>query len=597
MKGKFKINGVVKAVFLSPFFWIIFAGLAVYFRSLFFGYTFDDGQLILNNRQYLGDWHNIYTAFTRNPYWNTNLSYYRPVLTLSFMADYVWAGINPFSFHLSNILFHLINCILVFILLTKLGLKRSLSFCWTLIFTVHPLFSQVVAWIPGRNDSLLSLFTLASWIMLIEYSQKKMAVFLAVQAVFLSLALLTKETAVLLPIMLLAYWLLIARERFLSKNTLTMLVVWGILLAIYSSVRWTIFGPSQMKLYGLKDCMIGLLSYAGKTLIPVNLSVMPVNIDVNIYYGLAVILSFIIAVVILHIKDKRLFWFGMAWTILFLVPTFVQVTDFPHFLEHRFYLPALGIPLFASQIKLGIAGSATWSKARSAVCLLIIILLAAVNFSYNKVFTDSRSFWKNAATGSPHNYFVHYMLGLVYYNQNDLESAETEFNRVLQIKPNSKWTYDNLAKIHERKGQIADAEEDYRQAVYLFPNDPVMHNNYGTFLLTQKRWEEAEKEFTTARDLIDQQTKPQDCSVIYYNLALLDVMNSRLENARDNLEKAVLYSKYDYKSLELLANVSFQLGDTPKAAEYYYRAMRHGLTPDKKVLEIIRSHLPQKGQD
>lgn len=183
------------------------------------------------------------------------------------------------------------------------------------------------------------------------------------------------------------------------------------------------------------------------------------------------------------------------------------------------------------------------------------------------------------------------MLGLVHYNQNDLALAEAEFNRVLQIKPASKWTYDNLAKIHERRGQPTEADEDYRQAIVLFPEDPVMHNNYGTFLLSQKQWSRAESELFRAKDLIDQKTRPQDIAAIHYNLALLGIMNSQLESAREELTAAITHSKYDYKSLELLANVYYQLDEPYKAGEYYLEAIRWGLPPDKEVLNILRPYL------
>ncbi len=576
----------------SPFLWIILAGTVVYFRTLFYGYTFDDGQLIVNNRYYLSDWHNIFTAFTRNPYWNTNLSYYRPVLTLSFMLDFRWGGITPFFYHLSNIVFHLMGSCLLYILLLKLELGKKASACWAVIFTVHPVFSQAVAWIPGRNDSLLTLFSLASFIMQIEYSHQGKARYFFWQVFFLALAMLTKETAVLLPVLLLFHWLIIARQKVLARCSLALLGAWGLLLTVYLSVRWIIFDLQKIRLYSFHDSFTGLMSYFGKVLLPVNLSVLPINININIYYGLAVTLVVIIMVTAGGIKNRCLFWFGLIWMILFLLPTFIDITDFPHFLEHRLYLPAVGIPLFASQIKLPGAGNYLRPRVKVMICWLMILVFGTINFRHQQVFADSRNFWENAVETSPDSYFVHYMLGLVHYNQNDLNLAEVEFNRVLQIKSNSKWTYDNLAKIHERRGQISAADEDYRQAISLFPSDPVMHNNYGTFMLDQKQWSRAESEFFKARSLIDQKTKPQDVASIYYNLALMDIMNSRLEKARENLEASITQSQYDYKTLELLANIYYRLGEPYKAGEYYLKAVRHGLPPNQEVLDILRPYLP-----
>lgn len=588
------IREIFQRGFKSPFLWIALAGIAVYFRTLFYGYTFDDAQLIVNSRHYLKDWHNILGAFTRNPYWNINLSYYRPILTLSFMLDFLWAGIVPFFYHLSNIIYHLVASCLFFAVLRKLDIGRKAAACWALAFTIHPLFSQAVAWIPGRNDSLLAIFSLASFAMLMEYSEKKGKARFVLQLIFLALALLTKETAAVLPAIFFCYLFCAGARRPPQKISVLLILSWFLVAAAYFTVRSMIFGRTGIHFYSLKDSLIGLMSYLGKTVFPVNLSVMPVDTDINIYYGLAVVLIFGSAAVLLGIRNKKMFWFGISWMVLLLLPTFVQITDFPHFLEHRFYLPAAGIPIFVSQVDFRKALKYLKDPIPSVLCWSMILILGTVNIIHSRAFYDGKSFWENAVKTSPHSYFVHYMLGLVHFRQNELDRAEAEFNRALQIKERSKWAYDNLAMIHEIRGQYAEAEDDYKKAVKLFPEDPVMHNNYGTFLLNQKRWEQAGKEFQTARELITDQTRPQDCGAVYYNLALIDVMNSRLGSARENLMTSLAYSKYDYKTLELLANVSFQTGDPVQAAQYYDSAIKHGLVPNRQVMEILAPYFPSK---
>jgi Tfp pilus assembly protein PilF len=592
MEKQLDIRGAFKKIALSPYFWIIVAGLGVYFRALFYGYTFDDGQLIINNRHYLGDWHNILAAFTKNPYWNTNLSYYRPLLTLSFMHDFMWGGTNPFFYHFSNIVYHLAGCCLLYLFLITMGNGRKSAICWTLIFTVHPLFSQAVAWIPGRNDSLLAVFSLASVIMLIWHARSGKFGHMAGILMFFILALLTKETAVLLPSIFLLLWFIIRGKEGFGVRILLMSTIWFLTLAGYLFIRRNIFGFQDISLYGIRDCIIGLLSYMGKILLPVNLSVMPVNTNINIYYGLVATAAGIAAIAIGRVENQKFFGFGLLWMLIFLLPGFVSVTDFPHFLEHRFYLPAAGFVMAFSQVKLPSLGKIFRVRGYMVSYALVLLAFASVTLIHIPSFKDSDTFWGNAVRTSPDSYFVHYMMGLVHYHQNELDRAEEEFIRAVQIKPDSKWTYDNLAKIYEHQGRITEAERQYFKAIDYHPEDPLLHNNYGIFLMNQKQWAQAEREFIRAKELITERTKPQDCGVIYYNLALLDVIYLRWVNARDNLLSSLACSNYDTRTLELLANVYYRLGEMQRAGEYYAMALKRGLAPDKEVLKMLHQHIP-----
>jgi hypothetical protein len=178
-----------------PYLWILGLGFFVYVRSLPFGFTyFDDNVLILDNLFFLKDINNFFKAFTFDVFFvlHSFAAYYRPLLTISYMFDALISGNNPFFYHLTNVLIHLPTSIFVFIFLNKLKIKRELSFLWAVVFAIHPVLVQAVVWLPGRNDSLLAFFVLPSFIFLISFFEKRKSYYLWLYLLFFALALFTK---------------------------------------------------------------------------------------------------------------------------------------------------------------------------------------------------------------------------------------------------------------------------------------------------------------------------------------------------------------------------------------------------------------------
>src|SRR6185312_10297730 len=167
----------------------------------------DDMTIIVRNYNFIKDFSNAGQAFKQGVFQvqgekDTLTSYYRPIVTLSFMADsYISPKKSSFPvpapYIRDNILYHIAACILLFFLLLELSIPPLPSLALALIFAVHPLLNQAVAWIPGRNDSLLTIFILASFISLLKYLKTKKAGLITLHIFFFLLALFTKENAVM----------------------------------------------------------------------------------------------------------------------------------------------------------------------------------------------------------------------------------------------------------------------------------------------------------------------------------------------------------------------------------------------------------------
>jgi 4-amino-4-deoxy-L-arabinose transferase-like glycosyltransferase len=134
------------------------------------------------------------------------------MLTISFIFDYQIGGASPFIYHFVNVLLHLLATCLLFIFLQKLDYRKELAFLFSFIFLIHPAMTQTVAWIPGRNDSLLAIFILASFIFFIKYLKEKSSN-LFWSLFFSGLAFFTKESAVLVVPIIFFYFYFIYKKQ------------------------------------------------------------------------------------------------------------------------------------------------------------------------------------------------------------------------------------------------------------------------------------------------------------------------------------------------------------------------------------------------
>src|SRR3989344_1690867 len=132
------------------------AAFAVYFLVLFFGYTYlDDNTLLLDNAAVYGNMDNAFRVFTTDFMAPVSSGfYYRPLLALSLIFNARLAGTSPFLYHFTDVVLHVLVSLLVFKFFQTLGYKAKSAGFASLIFAVHPVLVQTVAWIPARNDTL-----------------------------------------------------------------------------------------------------------------------------------------------------------------------------------------------------------------------------------------------------------------------------------------------------------------------------------------------------------------------------------------------------------------------------------------------------------
>lgn len=450
---------------LLPYLIIIIFGLALYGRTAFFGFTFlDDSALILDNYPVISDLRNVGTVFSSDVFFSEDKSYYRPLLNVSLMLDAALGGAEPTVFHLTNILLHIIAACLVFLMFLKLGRSRGLSLFLSLLFLVHPVLSQAVAWIPGRNDVLLAIFVLSAWISFLNFSERpRLSTYLG-YLFFFWLALLTKESALFLPAVVIIYFLWVQPARVNRPDRWLLAIGSGAVAFFWLLMRrfalGQLGGGSLAAVASLGANISALLVYIGKILLPVDLKSFPVLEDSRLIYGLIALPVLAICLWLSRHKRWPFLLLGVVWFLLFLLPSFIRLSGLPDFLEHRAYLPLIGFLIVMAEIDF--IGAADWNARRAWLAGgAALVLLAGISFWHAGIFRERLAFWEAAAAGSPHSPLVQRNLGAMYYLQ----------------------------------GEPSKAEEHYRLALDLNPREEMAHNNIGVIYLDQKKYEEAAAEF------------------------------------------------------------------------------------------------------
>ncbi|MBI5804722.1 tetratricopeptide repeat protein [candidate division TA06 bacterium] len=516
-------------------------GFLLYFRALGLGYvSLDDEHLIVQNYPHISNHANLPQAFLKDVYWRNPGTYYRPLLNVSLMLDAAWGGTKPFAYHFTNILLHLACGLLIFAFFQKLGFGRLRSFADSLFYIAHPALVQAAAWIPGRNDTLLTLMILAGFIFLIRYLEKHKVYDLFGHFIFFGLACLTKEAAVVFPVMGLVFIWAGFKENLSLKKLTPLITGWVIILAGWYGMRWLAISPAvnahERQFANFKEILIGLVSYTGKVFFPFNLSVLPLAGDVKIFWGLMAIALMLALALVKGIHNRKMFFFGLGWYLLFLLPTFVKLAGQINYLEHRLYLPLTGVVVMLLETNL--VRKITLKPALMAG-LPVLIVFGVLATRHIADFKSDQTFWGNAARTSPNSGLAHQMLGRAWVRAQQPALAEWEFLRAAQLDPKGPSIPNDLALLYLDYGRFQKAGEQFQKVLQLDPNYANVRNNLALVYFNLGMLDSSRHQLQEAIRLDPSAPQPYD------NLGVLLMQAGKLDSAEYHLKKALSLNPAD----------------------------------------------------
>ena len=452
----------------------------IYIHSISFSYiNLDDNILIEESLFYLKNPGNIFSVLNRGVFSSlgeTKGIFYRPILSVSFIIDSFLSGNQPSFSRFMNIFLHGASAVLLFHFLFLITANELRSFFPALLFAVHPLAGAVVTWLPGRNDSLLLIFILTSFLFFILFLNKKNAVYFLLHAFFFLLSLLTKETAIAAPVLFLFYLISVVKKKFTPGITAGFILTWTFLTAVFFYLRSSAMlnSSSYITLEMLQNTahqFPGLFVYFGKIFLPFQLSVYSELKDSAVWPGVIFFSLLIIYLFKSETKNAGLAVFGILWFVVFLLPTFTMLENYSDGVirEHRAYLPFIGVLLSVSAINPKIRRPIL--KVYYLIITVILTGLTYLSYHYSFNFKNEIAFWSNSVSVSPSSAVSYFQLGLAYTRESKYDEAEKAYRKAIgirQVLPPG--AYNNLGVLYLHKGKIEEASELFKKELEQHPN-------------------------------------------------------------------------------------------------------------------------------
>ena len=569
------------------------------------GFVYDDETLVLDN-PYIRNFHylaKIFTTQAASHFGAGMANYYRPLMNVGYLLCYQVFGPHPFGFHLVNVVLHAAVVCAVFLLTKRMFQNRNLALMAAVLFAIHPIHSEVVAWIAASPDLELSLFYLLTfWLFLAGARPEGRSSYLAQLAMAgsFALALLSKEQAVTLPLLATVYEHFYRADRAETRPAQKVrryAVLW-LLAVAYLLFRVRVLGAlsSGFRVYHLTwyqtfESAVALLAqYLWKLLWPVDLRTnCPFHppsgfFDPAVVGGL-VALAVCCALFFFLWRRARALSFGLLWLLVPLAPVLnVRWMPIGAFEERYLYLPSVGFCWLLSWgfLKLRARASArgaVWSKALAAAFAILVALCSIRIVTRNRDWRNNFTLYTNTLAACPDAYIARRDLGAAYWQIGDVESAEREWREALKVAPKYSTTWSSLGLVYLKKERYSEAIEYYKKAIELDPHDKEAHLYLGVAYMDMHSLELAESELRTAVSLFPLNPNARNA------LGKLYLDEGRSAEAEEQFRRSVEIEP-NLMGYGRLGLIHWQRGDVKLAEQEWREALR--LAPnDSSVLNNL----------
>jgi tetratricopeptide (TPR) repeat protein len=507
---------------------ILLTSLAVYLPALRYQFVFDDPDQIVNNRA-------VHSASSIPRFFTSDVSphasadevgnFYRPVFLLWLLANYKVGGLNPVWWHATSLGMHLLATLLVYLLAFRLTRDELLAGGSALLFGLHPVHIEAVAWISGVTEPLLAVFFLASFLCFIksrerpnELKSQRRGWLLASLGLYI-LALLEKETAIILPVLIFSHvWLFEssgAGEASESKKPpgrfraiASALPYFG-LTAVYLVARFLALKglghtitPLSLKTIVLTWPSV-LLFYFRLLVWPIGLSAFydtpyVTSLSVRDFILPALAIAGIVVALYFWSRRSRLVAFFCIWMALPILPLFnLSVFKDGEIAHDRYlYLPSVGFCILVAfavrHFRFGATRIHGLRVTQMFIFLGLACFLGAATWSQQTIWASDLSLSSRGVAIAPRNVMAANNLGKELALRGDYNSAIPLFRRVLDRRPRYWLANFNLGYVYYRVGNLPEAERYLRKAIEIDANEAAEQRFLGYTLLEMGRAGEAE---------------------------------------------------------------------------------------------------------
>ena len=568
--------------------------------------NWDDLETLVENQNFRGfTWSHLRWMFT-----TFHLGHYQPLSWLTFSLDYLLWGMDAFGYHLTNILLHSANAVLFyFVTLRLLEIATPISSAVVLmlaagfsalVFAIHPLRVESVAWATERRDVLSAFFlllTVLSYLKAVDPANNTSGRrWIAVSAVLYVLSLLAKASGITLPLVLLVLdvyplrrlgggmgkWFGVdARRVWLEKLPffIAALAAGAVALAAQQKAGALVTTETHDLAGRVAQGLYGVIFYIVKTLQPTDLAPLyEIPPELHLFHWRVIFAAVVFLLISLGFFLARHRWpaalTGWVAYLLLLAPVLGVAQAGLQLVADRYsYLSCMVWAILFATLLVRLWRQSMDGVPRPGIAALFIAIplfvlfgLGSLTWRQTRIWHDSETLWNYALAVSPSS-MAHFHVGRFTAQQGDLAEAEKHLRRAVEINPTNDVIQSNLALVLARQGNLPEATAHFYRALEINPADPATLNNMGITLAQQGKLDEAIQHFQRSLEI-----KPNDASG-HTNMANLLLDRGDVDGATKHLRVAIEIDPADADNHNSLAIISANRGNLSEATGYLRRVV------------------------
>jgi len=560
---------------------IILAGFMVYGNALNGQFIWDDERLIQDN-PVIKNWEGlseIFTSTLRTPLAEAT-SAFRPLQIFTYLINYSIGRLDVFGYHLTNIIFHILTALVFFWLVQILFRDILLSVLAALIFIIHPVHTEAVAYISGRADVMVAFFMILSFCVYLKNTQKLTILGFSIMCLSFLGALLSRENALIFPVLILLY-------HFTYKNAISKKAFLGILctVMVYAVWRWMVFQGLTVEQstpttfwQRTPGLFVALANYIRLLLVPFDLHMEYGGLLFNwnepkIYIGLALLLS-LLFLAYKKRKDHRVL-FPIGWFIITLLPAMNIVPLNSYMAEHWLYIPSMGYAMLIAYLLVYLYRKNNVRLYAVMLGVGLTLYYAGMTITQNGYWRDPIRFYKRTLGFNPTSTRLYTNLAGELLKAGQSEDLIRLLKIAIDIDPANAVAYNNLGNAYKGLGKIDEAINIYNKSISLNPDYAGPYYNLGV-IYNDKR-QDSQKAISYLQKAI---AKDSTMYRAYHKLGRIYLDQDHKDKAITMLNKALTVNPDAPNIYHSLAYVYFQSGDVDEAVQYYKKTIeldpRHG---------------------
>jgi len=501
--------------------------------------SYDDNEQIVENAWIKAIFSHHSFGFAKDKELGTT---YRPLVFSVYMAEYSLFGLDPKGWHAVNIAFHAVNTVLVFIAAAMLLKGGGAAFAAAVLFALHPVNSEVVAWVGCVPELLYTMLCLGAFCLYVKSRSGAYLPFLfnIASAALFFIALFAKETAISLPLLVFAYDLFVKKDGpVLGAAPAKRYLPYALLAVLYFAIRLSALGgmAPRENMYPylgweqyLMNAAVLFVKYIRVLAIPVNdypfqmLDPVFSISEPRAYLSIALILAAGALLVAVRKRVNPLYLLSAAFIVLPIIPAlYLPGLSRVPFADRYLYLPSMGFAMvLAMLLKRPLEGAASAQSRRLRAAAVSVFVLVSAFYGVssglrNLRWQDEFSLWNSSVKGvsGEYRYYAYYQLGTAALRKDMHEDAVTYFKEAIRVTSANRYPDPgvigdsrlNLAYSYRSRGLLGEAAAEYVELLKSYPAHPLSNYELASIYMEMGRLDEAAEYFLRAaryfRDPLD----------------------------------------------------------------------------------------------